>query len=120
MEVVPVSGKVRVGNVPLPSGMVTFHPDTAKGNASNRVPSGLIQSDGSYSLMNGTETGPKEGAPPGWYKVTVTPAAAADTNQAKGQLPDYNKDFTSPRYSSLTVEVKAGAPANAYDFKLSK
>ena len=119
VELIPVSGKVTVGNTPLPGGQVSFHPDSTKGNNSQKVPTGTIQSDGTYSLITGTASGAiKEGAPPGWYKVTVSPTMAlADSSpQSKVKMPFFNLDYSNVKNTSLSIEVKPGA-AN-YDLKM--
>jgi hypothetical protein len=119
VEVVPVSGKVLLGNTPLPGGQVNFHPDATKGNNSQKVPSGTIQSDGTYSLVTGTSSGAiKEGAPPGWYKVTVSSNAilSESSTPSKAKMPFFNLDYSNVRNTPLTIEVKAGV--TNYDLKM--
>lgn len=116
LSLVPVSGKVYFNKAPLPMGQVNFYPDAAKGNKGNRVPSGLLNADGTYTIATGVEGGQKEGAPPGWYKVTITPTGASDPSQAKLKIPQYNLDFQNEKNTSLTVEVKAGADPKSYEF----
>jgi hypothetical protein len=119
VDTVPVSGKIKFGNAPVPMGRVTFYPDASKGNTFNKLPSAHLSTDGTYTLMTPVEGGEKEGAPPGWYRVTVEPVGMSDPSQAKLKMPDLER-YSSRDGTPLTVEVKAGAPAGAYDFKLGK
>jgi hypothetical protein len=81
----------------------------------------MIQSDGTYKITTGTETGPKEGAPPGWYKVTVTITSGDPYAEAsKVKLPTINGEYSSQRNTPLSVEVKDGAAPGAYDLKVKK
>jgi hypothetical protein len=66
-KTVPVSGKVTLGGEPLTAGVVVFTPDAGKGNTSKWTASGVIGKDGTYTLQTDT----KDGAPPGWYKVSI-------------------------------------------------
>src|SRR5262249_13520830 len=71
----PVAGKVRVDGKPLTTGSVSFRPDKAKGNTSTYEPAGDIDADGNYKLYTPVRAdAPKEGAPPGWYRVAVISA----------------------------------------------
>jgi len=118
LNLIPVSGKVYVGKKVLPTGQVTYYPDAAKGNTANKVSSGLIDADGTYKISTGTSGGVKEGVPAGWYKVTVGKAAVSG-DMSKVKVPEFNEDFASEKTTTLRVEVKAGAPAGAYDLKLN-
>jgi hypothetical protein len=118
LTLIPVSGKVYVGKKILPAGQVTYYPDETKGNTGNKISSGMIQTDGSYKIQTGTTTGVKDGIPPGWYKVTVSKGPqSGDTSSLK--VPAYNEDYASQKNTTLRVEVKAGAAADAYDLKLN-
>ena len=114
----PVSGKVTVGKKALTSGIVTFTPDAGKGNTSKESAIGMIGADGTYKLI----TNGRDGAPLGWYKVSVTSQAmpGADTPSAKNMPkpvpinPKYQKSDTS----GISKEVKEQAPPGAYDIDL--
>ena len=67
IELVPVSGKVVVGEQPVTSGTVSFRPDAGRGNHTMEQPAGILQSDGSFELF----TAERPGAPIGWYRVLV-------------------------------------------------
>jgi hypothetical protein len=113
----PVVGKVTVDGTPLTSGGVTFHPDSAKGNTTPHIPLGTLDAQGNYKLMSATS----EGAPLGWYKVTVSAQAPIDPQNPYAPPkhlinPKYNDAITS----GLELEVVKQPTAGAYDLKLSK
>jgi hypothetical protein len=115
---IPVKGKVTLGNTPLTSGSVTYHPDESKGTkveATSIV--GPINELGEYSLSAGN----REGCPPGFYKVTVTASIPSDPKNPYS-LPRsiINQKFNDPRTTPLSVEVKPDAPAGTYDLSVSK
>lgn len=113
----PVEGQVVVDGKPLATGVVVYHPDKAKGNSSMHEPRGEV-ADGKYKLVTGSKT---EGAPPGWYKVTVY--AGVKVNPKDPYSPEKfltDKKYADPNTSGLAVEVKDGAPPGHYDLKLGK
>jgi hypothetical protein len=122
-KVVPVSGKVTMGGKALPGGTVNFVPDKDKGNKLPSTPIGTIRGDGTYTL----QTEGKEGAPPGWYKVTISAMAPPSQDVPppdKGGKPAVRPNFQiDPKYSKAdttdkSVEVKENPPPGAYDIKL--
>jgi hypothetical protein len=116
----PVSGKVTVDGKALVLGSVGFNPDSSKGNQFKKTLSTQIQPDGTYKLMTSTEKGMKEGAPAGWYKVTVAPEPGHTPEQANLKAEPFHKKFENLKLTTLLIEVKEGAPADAYDLKLTK
>jgi hypothetical protein len=52
-----------------------------------------------------------EGAPPGWYKVTIW-------SPDDKQIPAHQK-FTGVSTTPLSIEVVADAPPGAYDLKFT-
>jgi hypothetical protein len=121
IPLVPVSGVVKVGGAPMPMGTVQFHPDAGRGNSFNGKPTGMIKSDGTYTL----NTEGREGAPAGWYKVTVSGQGMPDpTKMAESSkvptAPTINAKYTRPDSSGFAFEVKDGAPTGAYDLSLVK
>jgi hypothetical protein len=113
----PIVGKVTVNGTPLGTGSVTFHPDAGKGNNSPHIPVGTLDSEGTYQLMSAT----REGAPPGWYKVTVSAQEPIDPKNPYA-LP---KHLISPKFndagtSGLEIEVVEKPQPGAYDLKLTK
>jgi hypothetical protein len=123
--VVPVSGRVLKGGEPVTHGTVTFYPDRAKGNDSTFQPFGFLDGSGRYQLASPSTQGVIEGAPPGWYRVSVSSAGAPRMNvepvdpgaaKAHKTLGKYEK----PQTSGLAVQVVPDAPADAYDLDLGK
>ncbi|HZN35370.1 MAG TPA: hypothetical protein VFB80_16185 [Pirellulaceae bacterium] len=113
----PVTGKVTVGGAPLASGAVTFHPDGTKGNKTQHIPVGSLDAEGKYKLMSATI----EGAPPGWYKVTVVAQQPIDpANPYAPPKHIINPKFSDAATSGFAVEVKEAAAPGAYDFEVTK
>lgn len=77
----PVSGKLTLNGEPVTAKttVVLFKPDASRGNASPFEPAGTVDESGTYTLT----TKGKKGAPPGWYKVTVTAREEAPTEHPK-------------------------------------
>jgi hypothetical protein len=116
-KLTPVVGKVTVDGAPLTTGSVTFHPNAQKGNSSPHLPVGMLDAQGNYKLMSAT----KEGAPPGWYQVTVSAQEPIDPKNPYAPP----KHLIGPKFgdvstSGLEVEVVAHPAAGAYDLKLAK
>jgi hypothetical protein len=106
----PVSGKATLDGEPLKDAQISFMADTAKGNKAPASPFGKCK-EGSYTLT----TKESAGAPAGWYKVVVTTKYPGGPENPV-TIP---KDYTDPAKTDLSVEVKPGAPAGAYDLKLT-
>jgi hypothetical protein len=114
---VPVAGKVTVDGKPLGTGAVTFHPDAAKGNTTPHVPVGMLDDQGNYKLMSGS----REGAPPGWYKVTVTAQEPPDEKNPYAPPKSLiNPKFGDVQTSGLAVQVVENPAPGVYDFKVTK
>jgi hypothetical protein len=112
-----VSGKVTLGGSPLEGGSVTFHPDTARGNNAGELFVGQIGPQGTYKLVGRD----KEGAPPGWYRVTVNYSVAPDPKDATAKPRALiHKKYIDPNTTPLSIEVKSGAAPGAYDLTVSK
>jgi hypothetical protein len=113
----PVAGKVTVNGAPLGTGSVTFHPDSAKGNNTPHIPVGYIDAEGNYKVTAATQ----EGAPLGWYKVTVTAQEPIDPKNPYAPPKHLiNPKFSDVNSSGLALEVVANPAAGAYDIELSK
>ena len=116
----PVSGTVTLEGRPVNGGILTFSPDTAKGNMA-KISCACPVREGRYELetigITRTDSGP--GGPPGWYKVTYNRVDLATKKhpQADVQVNDKYKDAAT---TPLSVEVKDNPDPGAYDFKLSK
>jgi hypothetical protein len=116
-----VSGVITFDGQPLTKGNVQFTPDSSKGTR-GPMATGAIGSDGKFTLTTAT---PGDGAPVGFYKVSVNcwdEGPAFDPNNpkpptpAKSLIPERYADDSS---SGLTAEVKAGAK-NEFTFELKK
>jgi hypothetical protein len=118
IQLFPVSGKVTISGTPMTMGQIMFNPNKDKGNTGTKVPSGIVQPDGSYTLRTGTATGTKEGAPPGWYKVTFLASGTSNTDMSKSKPPTFSSEFSDAKKSSLSVEVKEGADPKTYSFNI--
>lgn len=116
----PVAGTVMLDGKPLNGVNLVFSPDTTKGNNAQISCTSLV-TEGRYDLKTSgitrSDSGP--GAPPGWYKVTVTLSTQGTRNrpQAKVEIPD---KYLSVEKTTLEVEVKNNPEPGAYDLKLTK
>jgi hypothetical protein len=114
---VPVSGRVTLDGEPLTTGgQVSFIPFDQGAGASETI-GGTIDPSGGYKVFSGG----KEGAPPGRYKVTVSPSMTPvkDSGPAMPRMP-FDQSFGDSSRTKLFVEVKADAPPGSYDLKLTK
>ena len=117
-KLVPVSGVVTVDGAPLATANVSFRPDTSKGNTVPYEPGGAADGTGRFELT----TTARKGAPVGWYKVVVfapTPPRTSGDAPKVGP-PPFNAKYSDAARTDLSIEVKAGAVAGAYDLKLTK
>lgn len=111
----PVQGKVTVQKKPLTAGTVYFWPDTSKGNASKESAVGRIEPDGSYKL----QTNGRNGAPPGWYKVTVDQVVMPGEAGATAVKPvPINAKYRKADTSGISIEVSENPKPAAYDIEL--
>jgi hypothetical protein len=112
---VPVTGTINVKNQLLSNGVVIFHPDAEKGNRDKREPQATISGDdpGKYRLT----TDNQDGAPAGWYKVTVNALKPATSSL---RPPEWlaSQRYADEKTSGLSVEVRKDAPPGTYDFNL--
>jgi hypothetical protein len=109
---IPVTGTLTVRKQPLAAGTIVFHPDRDKGNNDKREPRATIgEVPGVYQLT----TDNKEGAPAGWYKVTVHALKSTSSARPSEWLADQR--YADEKTSGLAAEVKEG-PAASYDFDL--
>ncbi len=103
------SGTVTLDGQRMNKGVVTFHPATsgAAGYAN-------INSDGTFSVMTGAETGLKTGD----YVVTVTDHNIPDSTKSETAKLLTPEKYASPATSDFKVTVKPGG--NRFDFALKK
>ena len=122
LKLVPVSGKVLVGDKPVTSGVVQFRADPDHGNRSWEVPIGEVQPDGSFELMTGTQ----KGAPLGWWKVIVAADNVKFWEPPPGASPDWrppqpfvNERYLAVRTTDVAVEVVERPREGSYVLRLN-
>lgn len=99
-----VKGAITFDGKPLPRGTIKFVPDE-----SGPAAYGMIESDGSYSIMTGRE----KGLPPGPYTVTVVANEPSVQGQNPSLPPAPGKPITPPWFrdqtkSPLKYTIKPG------------
>ena len=114
VAVAPVKGKVTVGDQPVTSGQVSYLPEGKEDKAG--LSAGQIGSDGGYTIY----TAGKAGAPPGKYKVTVTPSMVPTQGATKMPTTPFNAKYMDPQKTPLSIEVTTNPAPGAYDLKLAK
>jgi hypothetical protein len=112
VKVEPVSGRVLVDGKPVTSGQVSLIPTTKEGGGG--LSAGTIDESGTYKIF----TAGKAGAPPGKYKVTVTPSMIPTGGKSMPTTP-YHPMYRDAAKTPLTIEVPSSAPGS-YDLKLTK
>jgi hypothetical protein len=113
VTLMPVSGKVTVGEQPLVSGQVTLIPVDEKATKDPCV--GSIDANGEYKVF----TGSSEGAPLGKYKVTVTPSMVPVAGAKSPPIP-FDRKYSEVKSTPLTIEVVSNPAPGAYNLKLTK
>ncbi len=95
-----VEGTVYIEGRPLvgKSGFVTFKPDVSKGNQGEFAAVGPLNPDGTYTLS----TQSKDGAPAGWYRVTVTAVDEKDGAVRSGE-PNQSRDRQAAKWCILAT-----------------
>jgi hypothetical protein len=106
-----VSGTIRLGGEPLPSGFINFEP-----SAGQATGGGAVITDGSYSLPRDT------GLVPGAYRISISSPsnAGGPGGDAPGSAGSMMQEGIPARYNSqseLTAEVTDGGD-NTFDFDL--
>jgi hypothetical protein len=117
----PVRGQVTLQGKPVTRGAVSFRPLPERGNTSLHQPSAEIDEFGYYTL----ETGNREGASPGWYKVLVVAQAEDPAGPTKTGMPSPGRSLINKKYANLAatdlmVEVVEQPVPGAYDLKVEK
>jgi hypothetical protein len=112
----PVDGRVLLKGKPLQGkgGAVVLKPDASKGNKGSASSVGLLQRDGSFSVL----TNGRPGAQSGWYKVVIIATEpGANPNEDSRRLLNarYQTEATTP----LAVEVVANPSPGRYDLQVS-
>jgi len=117
LKLVPVTGKVLLGDQPLTRGSLSFrHQDAEPGKASPE-PSGIIGEDGTYTLF----TDQKPGAPVGKYYVLVVSTEDIDPQKASAAPKSLiDRKYADILSRHITIEVVEQASAGQYDIVLKK
>jgi hypothetical protein len=123
LKLVPVSGKVTLGDEPMKLGRICLFPDRSKGNDNNVACIGRLNDRGEYSITTAGVKGNVggKGAPLGWYKVVFM-----NSNDMKSDLDDlvakgkFNRKYTDDAKTPLAVEVVENPEPGRYDFKMTK
>jgi hypothetical protein len=118
---IPVAGTVTLDGQPVNGGVLTFSPDTAKGNTHAISCTSPVR-EGRYELQTVgiTRSDSGSGIPLGWYKVTYT-VIDLRTKKIKQQAPvQFNDKYRRVETTPWSVEVKDNPEPGAYDFKLTK
>lgn len=119
---VPVTGKVLLDGkaiqVKAPeTATVNYHPDASKSNTSKAIGIAQVKENGEYTVA----VGEKDGIAPGWYKVTVTYSRPLNPKDPYSPTTSYiNAAYGTPEHTLLSVEVKEGNAAGAYDLSVKK
>jgi hypothetical protein len=111
----PVVGRVLLNGEPLEGleGGVVLKPDAGKGNKGRVSPIGVLQRDGSFSVL----TNGRPGAPAGWYKVILT-ATESGANPNDDSPLRVNARYMAEAATPLAVEVVARPAPDRYDLQL--
>lgn len=112
VNTVAVAGKVTLDGSAVTSGQVTFTP--LDEGAAKELSAGTIDANGNYTI----KTGGKDGAPPGKYQVSITPAMSGPMGDGKSMTLPFPEKYTTPRNTPLTIEVVASPAPGAYDLKM--
>jgi hypothetical protein len=105
----PVQGKVLFKGKPLANATVRFVPETEKKTEAD-IPLGDTQADGTFVL----QTGEREGAPVGKYKVTVVLLEASKAKPDSMSMSEPEKvdrfrgAYANPTTTALSAEIKDG------------
>jgi hypothetical protein len=122
----PVKGSVLCDDQPVLdcAGTVALYPDATKGNTTPFDVWANLSKDGSYTVYTKGQGGSKAGAPPGWYKVTVSvfPVEGRLDPKNKRMLkqPKVNPKYWSTKSSKLEIEVVENPAPGAYDLRVGE
>lgn len=112
---IEVTGKVTIDGTPASEGGVVFR------DVNNAMVQliGAVEPDGSYSMMYNR----RPGVPVGKYRVTVLVTETAkgpDGNPTGLPRTLSNSKFSDPNRTPFEIEVREGAPPEAYDLAVTR
>jgi hypothetical protein len=114
-----VQGTVRINGKPQRGATVQFTPDAGKGNGLPIFAGGTSDDQGKYTLKYGHEGTIGEGAPVGWFRVTVIDSTIPVPPPGQEPRPSaVPLVYGLPSKTPLLQEVKAGD--NTIDLDLKK
>jgi hypothetical protein len=124
----PVEGKILFDDQPVLdcTGTVALYPDAEKGNTTPFDVWANLKKDGNYTVYTKASGGGyKAGAPPGWYKVTVSVVPLGEgrldpKNKRTLKPPKVNPMFWSTKTSKLEIEVVENPAPGAYDLRVGE
>lgn len=116
---VPVAGRVKVGEQPLAEGYVLFHPDDGRAIAGGDLPRAELNAHGEYQLKSAGG----EGAALGKYRVVIISQdlGARDLSQGSGHTeprPRIERRYFDVKQTPLRVEVKKENKPGDFDFSV--
>jgi hypothetical protein len=97
-ELSRVKGVVKSGDQPVSGAMVTFYPDTSRGNKGPSA-SATTNNAGEFVLICGM----KEGAVTGFHKVTVECLRISSSINTSGPVEPMQPCVIAPKFSALTT-----------------
>jgi hypothetical protein len=112
-----VAGRLLLDGEPLAGkeGAVVLKPDAGKGNKAAATPAGVLQRDGTFTVI----TKGRPGAPLGWYKVVVTATEPA-VNPNEDARPSVDARYLTAATTPLAIEVVARPAPGRYDLQLMR
>lgn len=114
----PVHGSVNVGGKPADGVRVIFCPVAAPPELQKRLPTGLTDSEGKFTLTTFTDG---DGAPAGEYKVTAQWYGNTTDKfgrAAVGDVDKFQNRFTDPQKSEIKAAVSGPTDLPPFEFKL--
>ncbi len=105
-DIYPTRGEAFAAGQPAVGAVVTFYPVNAEAGKPKRIPTAVVEKDGSFHL---TTLSANDGAPPGEYVVTIT---WCDSYRDDGDTvtgPDRLQGrYANPQYPALRATIQPG------------
>jgi len=106
---------VTLDGQPLQGGVLLFHPDESRGNTARASCTGPVKAGRYFLVTSGvTKADTGEGAPLGWYKVTLI-------NDLPGMAEiKVHSKYLRPETTPLEIEIVENPAPGAYDLQMTK
>ncbi|MFO0964233.1 MAG: hypothetical protein U0793_01415 [Gemmataceae bacterium] len=115
VKLTSVHGKIIQGGKAFnKGGTVVFHPDKKKGNDTPQPPTAELTESGEFTL----KTQDREGAPLGWYKVTIASHVPPGKDPYAIPKSYVDKMYATPETTPVFIEVKEGQGPDAYEIRI--